>query len=1017
MAPRLAFQVLGPLKVSADGRPLLLRSARQRAVLVLLLLTPGRPVSVEALAEAVWHGDPPATARNQIAICVSALRKTFRDEAGVDDLIETLLPGYVLHSEGHYVDVADLYESAAAARAAVEAGNAAEAAARFEHALALCSGPVLDGVDGGALSGTAGRITELRTNLIEEYATLRLGQGHYRSAVECLAPVVAEHPLRENARAILMRAYHLSGRRSEALDCYREGRRVLVAELGVEPGPELREAHREVLEDDGWTAAVPGAVTPDAAPDTAHDAAPTSVPVPVAVRRRMPLPPEPFVGREAELRLLERLVPMAPGRTSGATAGVVAIRGPAGVGKSALALHWADRAAEHFPDGRLYLDLGDPRGPGGHGPAEAALEQALRALGIPGTSVPADPVDRAALYHAALDGRRLLVVLDDARSLEQIRPLLPGRGPARALVTSRDPLHGLAGTADAVRVDLDVMSRAECLDLLAATIGEHRVAAEPDAAERLVDLCDRLPLALRVIATRLLSDHRWSLRQMAARVEDRRERVSTLSPGESGVRSSVWLGYRALPMRAARLYRQLSMLDVPDFPSWIGVPVLGVTPEVSERLLHQLVGARLLDVRPAHGGTNRFRFQEVMRRFARERCLAEDDEQEREQTLERVLNAVLSVVYAAQEQLYGRGETPHSCPQSPEPVPGETVSELVADPIEWFEGEREALGALVVQAVREGRTKRAWLLAVGMVPFYEIRNYLEDWRRTAECALEGARRAGDTRGAGTMLRSLGTLAIYQRRYEEARERLLTALSYLERSDDTQGRAIVRRNLAVCARFYGDLTEAARYCEESLTLFRRSGDNSGLSHALGLLAQIEIEQGDPERGVELSNQAIQVSYEAGSLRSRTQNLYRLAEALLGAGRPVQAERVCHDVVGLARGQGDRLGEAHGLCALGEAQWRQHRPHKARASLLLALRLAEEVGDRFLQARIVTHLACADAVRGGTGAGEPLDWALEEFRTLNAPLWERRVGRLREALESHDAVHPIEGAFLACLLADR
>ncbi|MFI0739428.1 BTAD domain-containing putative transcriptional regulator [Streptomyces sp. NPDC021100] len=1008
MAPRLTFQVLGPLKVSVDGRPLLLRSARQRTVLVLLLLTPGRAVSVDALAEAVWCGAPPATARNQIAICVSALRKTFRDEAGVDGLIETLLPGYVLHSDGHYVDVADLYESAAAARAAVEAGDAPEAAARFEHALALCSGPVLDGMDGGALSGTVGRITELRTNLTEEYAVLQLGQGRYRSVVECLAPVVAEHPLRENARAVLMRAYHLSGRRSEALDCYREGRRVLVAELGVEPGAELREAHREVLEGDGRTAAVPAA---------APRAAPAPLPDPVAVRRRMPLPPEPFVGRQAELRLLDRLLPAASGHAGGATAGVVAVCGPAGVGKSALALHWADRMAEHFPDGRLYLDLREPRGRDGHGSPDAAVEQALRALGVPGTSIPADPGNRVALYRGVLDDRRLLVVLDDARSLEQIRPLLPGRGPARALVTSRDPLHGLAGTPDAVRVDLDVMNRAECLDLLAATIGEHRVTAEPAAAERLVDLCDRLPPAVRVIATRLLSDRRGTLRQMAARVEDRRERVSTLSPGESGVRSSVWLGYRALPVRAARLYRQLGMLDMPDFPAWIGAPVLGVTPRVSEELLHQLVGARLLEVRPAYGGTNRFRFQEVMRRFARERCLAEDDAREGEQTLERILSAMLSVVHAAQEQLYGKSETPHGCAVFPRPVPGETVSELVADPIEWFEGEREALGALVAQAAREGRTECAWLLAVGMVPFYEIRNYLDDWRRTAECALEGARRAGDTRGAGTMLRSLGTLAIYQRRYGEARERLLTALACLERSDDIQGRAIVRRNLAICARFYGDLTEAARYCEESLTLFRRSGDNSGLSHALGLLAQIEIEQGDPERGVELSNEAIQVSYEAGSLRSRTQNLYRLAEALLGAGRSAQAERVCHDVVGLARGQGDRLGEAHGLCALGEAQWRQHEPYKARASLLLALRLAEEVGDRFLQARIVIHLACADVVRGGTGVGEPLDWAQEEFRTLNAPLWERRVGRLREALKSHDTVHPIEGAFLACLLADR
>ncbi|MEX3101809.1 tetratricopeptide repeat protein [Streptomyces sp. ST1015] len=455
------------------------------------------------------------------------------------------------------------------------------------------------------------------------------------------------------------------------------------------------------------------------------------------------------------------------------------------------------------------------------------------------------------------------------------------------------------------------------------------------------------------------------------------------------------------------------MLDVPDVPEWIGCPVLGVTPDTSGRLLNRLVAAGLLEVRATRAGTTRFRLPDEARRFARDRCLAEDTPQDREQTLDRVLTAVLTLVHTAQEQLYGKGAGPAPA----EPVLGDTAGELVADPIEWFEDERETLGALVAQAVREGRTERAWHLVAGAVPFYETRNYLDDWRRTAELALDGARRTGDTRGAGTMLRSLGTLAIYQRRHQEARDLLRTALEHLEDTDDIQGRAIVRRNLAVCARFLGDLAEAARCCEESLVLFRRAEDNSGLSHALGLLAQIEIEQGNPERGVSLSNQAIEVSYEAGSLRSRTQNLYRLAEGLLGAGRCAQAERICHDVVGLARGQGDRLGEAHGLCALGEAQWRQDEPCKARAGLLRALRLAQEVGDRFLQARIVVHLACAEAVRGGPGAGEPLDWAQREFRTLGAPAWERRAGRLREVLGAQDASRPVEGSVLAGLLADR
>ncbi|MFM9614558.1 BTAD domain-containing putative transcriptional regulator [Streptomyces niveiscabiei] len=826
----LSFQVLGPLKVRVDGRPLLLRSARQRTVLAVLLLTPGRAVSVDALADAVWHGRPPVTARNQIAICVSALRKTFRDEAGVDGLIETQLPGYVLHREGHYVDVADLYESAAAARAAAEAGKVDEAAARFEDALALWSGPVLDGMDDSVLSGVVDRITELRTNLTEEYAAVQLRRGRYRSVVESLGPLVAEHPLREDARAVLMRAYHLSGRRSEALDCYREGRRILVAELGVEPGAELRELHRTVLEGDARTQPHTPSVPAQRRPDTArpHDE------------------------------------PGPPGT-------------PAGI-------------------------------PLQHGPTATEPARPHRETDLRTTPEPAPTHEEPALWYG----------------LANREPSRPREEPGTPAPPPEETAAPLAGESDATR-----------------------------------------------------------------------------------------LGYRALSPQAARLYRQVSMLDVPDVPEWIGCPVLGVTPDTSGRLLNRLVAAGLLEVRATRAGTTRFRLPDEARRFARDRCLAEDTPQDREQTLDRVLTAVLTLVHTAQEQLYGKGAGPAPA----EPVLGDTAGELVADPIEWFEDERETLGALVAQAVREGRTERAWHLVAGAVPFYETRNYLDDWRRTAELALDGARRTGDTRGAGTMLRSLGTLAIYQRRHQEARDLLRTALDHLEDTDDIQGRAIVRRNLAVCARFLGDLAEAARCCEESLVLFRRAEDNSGLSHALGLLAQIEIEQGNPERGVSLSNQAIEVSYEAGSLRSRTQNLYRLAEGLLGAGRCAQAERICHDVVGLARGQGDRLGEAYGLCALGEAQWRQDEPCKARAGLLRALRLAQEVGDRFLQARIVVHLACAEAVRGGPGAGEPLDWAQREFRTLGAPAWERRAGRLREVLGAQDASRPVEGSVLAGLLADR
>lgn len=996
MAYSLHFRLLGPLELLVEGQPVVLRSARQRTVLAMLLLFADRVVSVDALTEAVWQGAPPATARNQIAICITALRKTFRGAAAVDGLIETVHPGYRLNAEGHRLDVREMAEAVTAARAAVGARRLAEAAEHFEHALSLWRGPVLDGLGGGGIDDETARLTEFWLDVNEEYAALQLQLGHYRSVGARLTALVAEHPLREQARAQLMRAHHLCGRRAAALEVYREGRRILVEELGVEPGAHLQELHCQILKD---------AQVAKEPPEEPSPAPPGPEPAP-AVPAQLPLPPALFTGRARELAALDRMLPDSGEQR---TPPLAVISGVGGVGKSALAVHWANKVAHRFPDGQLFMDVRGYDGCDQPLCAMALLDQALRALGVPSAEIPAKLEERAALYRSVLDGRRLLVVLDNVRSFHQVKPLLPGLGGCCVVITSREPLDELAGDYTAVRIDLEVMSPAEAQDMLAAMIGPERVAAEPAEAARLVELCDRLPLALRIAAARPATRPHWSLRQLTSRLEDRRRRLDLLSPNDGGVRAGFWLSYRELSPKAARLYRRLGLLTVPDFAAWVAAAVLDADLYEAEDLVEQLVDARLLEVRRARPGLpTRFRFQDLLRLFAWERAQAEETEADRDAVLRRGLDTLLSLADSAHQQLYGKRTLPGQRIRTTAALPLGYRSAILADPIEWFESERASIVAMVGQAAHtDGCAEQAWELTSCAVPLFETRNYLDDWRRTAQKALEATRREGDDLGSGTMLRSLGTLAIYRRRYPEAESLLVSAMDFLDRCGDTLGRGIALRNLAVCARFAGELDEAARQCRAALDAFDRSCDLAGRSHALGLLAQIELERGNSDLGVDLSLQAIEASHEAGSPRSKAQNLYRLAEALLRTGELGRAEQVCQDVLALTRGQGDRLGEANGLRALGEVRWRQNRPGQARAALSEALAIAEDLGDTFLRARVETDLACAEVVGGARGAAVArLRGAHDTFRRLAATLWEKRTGHLLDALSVLAEGVPVE-----------
>ncbi|MBF8184550.1 winged helix-turn-helix domain-containing protein [Nonomuraea sp. K274] len=608
------FGILGPLIVTVGGRPVHLGGPRARAALAALLLADGQIVPIERLIDQIWEDEPPASGRNQVMIAVSTLRKAFRTAGGDPDLIETVACGYRIRTadlDAHQAEV-----NLAQARQAPLAWKAA----LLRETLGLWRGQVLAGISTRPLRAVASRWEELRLSVLEDWAEAELDLGRHRELVGVLGVSVAEHPLRERIRAQLMLALHRSGRQAEALEVYDQGRAVLVEELGLEPGHVLRDMHAAILRDEPgvrWAGA-------GARPARAAGGESGTWQAGSGVRPAQ-LPPavSAFTGRRRELGALDTLLDRQDG--SGELP-LCVVYGMAGVGKTGLAVSWAHRVADRFPDGQLFADL---RGHARHAPPlrpEAVLARFLRALGLPERSIPAGLDERTALFRSLLEGRRALIVLDDAASAAQVRPLLAGSDSCCVVITSRSPLGGLVAQDGARCVGLDVLSPQEAEELLGRMVGAERMARERPAARELGELCDRLPLALRIAAAKLMARSDWTVSGMAARLESEQGRLDELRHAELEVRGSFELSYRALPQAAKVAFRRLGLLDPPGgFAAWTVAALAEVPLPIAEKLCEHLVDAQL--ARPLDQdatGCPRYGFHDLVRLFSKERAHVEE---------------------------------------------------------------------------------------------------------------------------------------------------------------------------------------------------------------------------------------------------------------------------------------------------------------------------------------------------------------------------------------------------------
>ncbi|MGH4030314.1 BTAD domain-containing putative transcriptional regulator [Actinomycetota bacterium Odt1-20B] len=993
MGDRLRFCILGPLQATIGDRAISVGGARQRAILALLLLGRGRVVSVDTLVDTVWNGSPPATARTQVAICIAALRKTFKAEGAEGDTIVTAHPGYRLDSGSCGLDLADFDDLVAQADDAVRKRQLPEAADAYARALRLWTGPVLAGVSGRQVEDEAARLEEVRLNTYDDATAVQLELGAHQEIIPELAGVVRDQPLRERTRGHLMLARYRSGRRAEAMETFREARRHFIEELGLEPGPDLRALHDAILNDDPAIGAPPDLRTPEGpAPPTP----PAPEPVPTVVPSELPPDTPGFTGRGAELAALDSLVEAEREGAPASTVGLVT--GVAGVGKTGLVVRWAHSVCEHFPDGRLFADLRgyeddpEPTDPGD------VLSRFLRSLGVPSDQIPAETDARVALYRSMLAGRRTLVVLDNVRSLAQARPLLPGGDQCCVVVTSREQQEELVVWPPQARVNLGLLPEEDSRALLATIVGEPRVAVATADATALVGLCDRLPLALRIVAARLASKPHWTLRQMVRRLSDERRRLDELSQGESKVRAGLELSYRYLPPDAARLYRLLGLLTVPNFAAWTAAAVLDTDVADAERLIEDLVDAHFLEVTGLDAtGQLRYRLQNLLRLYAAERAADEEEPAEREAARDRYFRTCLTIAETAHRREYGGDFTVIHGVVARRPVEEDLLDELLSGPLEWFEAERLSLRAVIDQAAGQGMDELAWDLCMSMVTLFEIRNYVDDWRFCCERALAVCRERGNLRGQAAMLHDIGAVELRLRRLETAEAYFAEALALYGEIEEEHGRALTLRNMAIVARMRGSLDEAMAWLDEARHIFRAVGDRSSEAHAMNNMAQIELDRANPDEAVRCSLEAVKISEAIGEggVRGVAQGTHRLARAYLAQDRLDLAEQCFLKVLHIVKAKSDMVGLAYTLLGLGETRMAAGSWRRAEETLDDALDIASRIDSPVVEGQISLALGEVCRQQGrDADAHRHLLAAQERFERVGVkPLQERAERALR------------------------
>jgi tetratricopeptide (TPR) repeat protein/DNA-binding SARP family transcriptional activator len=999
------FGVLGPLLVRDGESVISIPAGQQRALLAALLLRAGTVVPADALAEVMWNGAPPAGAETTLRSHVMRLRRVLGPAAGAR--VVTRHPGYLVEASDGEVDLSRFRGLYREGGAAVRAGDWARAWDVLTEGLGLWRGEPLADIPSELLRRDhVPELEELRLQAAEWRVDAGLALGRHGELVTELRSLVGRFPLRERFAGQLMLALVRCGRQAEALEAYQRTRAVLVGELGAEPGAELRDLHQQILAGDP-ALAVPAAAT------LAGDR-----PAPV-VPRELPAPVAHFAGRSDELDALTRLLDRS-GEHHPEAIVISAIGGTAGVGKTALAVQWAHYVAGRFPDGQLYVNLRgyDPDHPM---PAADALAGFLRALGVPGPDIPAEGAERATRYRSLLADRRMLIVLDNARSEEQVRPLLPGSPACAVVVTSRDALAGLVARDGAERLELDLLPLPDAVGLLRELIGE-RVENDPAAAEMLAGRCGRLPLALRVAAELAVARPAVTLANLAGELADQQgRRLDLLDSGgdpRTGVRAVFSWSHQHLDDDTARAFRLLSLHPGPDFEAYAAAALTGTGPEHAGRVLDALIRAHLIQMT----GPGRYGMHDLLRAYARELAVGHEGENGQQLALTRLFDHYLHTAAVAMDTFY-----PAERQRRPRVAPPATPAPPVTDPAlaqAWLDAERAALVAVTAHAASRGWPGHATRLAATLFRYLDAGSHYPEAIIIHGHARAAARSAGDLAAEATALNALGGVHRRQGDYQQAAARLEQALALFGQTGDRLGQARTMSNLGNVYYRQGRYQQAAELSRQSVRVFRGIGDRFGEELALEGLGIVRRQQGRYRQAISHHRRALALARELGDPDGQALSLGNLGTAYLRQGRYQEADDSLQQALILFRQVGLRTGEATALIDLGAlclgrrdlpqavrhlqqalALLRETRqrdveadalsglgdvllaagqPRRARARHTAALDLASRIGDKYQQARAHDGLGHACQATGNAGeARRHWEQALALYTELGIP----------------------------------
>ncbi|MEV6211075.1 BTAD domain-containing putative transcriptional regulator [Kitasatospora sp. NPDC051914] len=924
-ADALGFRVLGPVQARRGDEALALGSPQQQAVLVALLLNRGRPVSTQDLVDGLWGDRPPPQAVAALRTYISRLRSVIepnRELRAPAELLVSVSDGYALRVAREALDLALFDSRVADAAVARAAGDHGTAHGLLVSALSLWSGRPLAGIPGPYAEAHRTRLTERQIAAQEERCAAALEINLHAEISAELSSLAAEYPLRERLRELLMLALYRCGRQAESLGVYADTRKLLIEELGVEPGAGLSAMHARIL------AADPTLMPAPAASAAGRDQEEAQAFVPPA---QLPADVSDFSGRT---KLVGELRDVLRSGTGQAVV-VTSLAGIGGVGKTTLAVHVAHSIRSAFPDGQLYVDL---RG-AGDTPADPAvvLGDFLYALGA--TETPDSLEQRAALYRSVLADRRMLILLDNARDAAQLLPLVPGVSGSAVLVTSRSRLAGIPG---AHLVDVEELTPEEALALFSAIVGHDRAAAEPEAALAVVASCGFLPLAVRIAAARLASRPRWSVSDLARRLADQRRRLQELQLGNLAVETTLGLGYGQLRPAEARAFRLLSLVDSPDLPLSAVTALLGCGEDEAEELAEALVEANMLECFTP----GRYRYHDLLRLYAQRQNEKLQDLAEQREARLRLLDLLVASMRTAARAIEPDDLLPEplhrAAPQGPDFADSSAAQT-------WIRSEIGLLLSSVGSAVGEPLEllRPAVDLLVVLNALVEDPTHGQRITEILHAAEENARTHGDFAVLARVHSALGFLQHVAGEFQNAEASLRRSLGYQPSDDPTHLRVSVTNLLAIVLSLADRSAEALAFFEEAKVMSRSLGASVSEARLLGNIARAHLDLGQHEDAARTAQEAVAAARSSGNVPCLADTLYQLGVVLRSTGSPGEAAGHLREAHRLYELQQHRIWEGYSLARLAACLLADGRPAEAAESADESLAIAQELDAAYCQ----------------------------------------------------------------------